>query len=457
MAKTSNDILYHGFVSHINEKNLLTNNHKVLLAVSGGMDSMTMADLFGESTYQFAMAHCNFQLRGKESDLDARLVEEIATQKKVPIYTTFFNTKTYARQHKLSVQMAARALRYEWLEKVRMDKGFDFVATAHHLDDSIETLLINLARGSGIRGLTGIPVKSGHVIRPLLFATRNDIEAYASKKSLQYREDRSNREDVYIRNKIRHHVIPQLKEVNPSLQASLAGFMSAMEDTVSIFEQQVALKKEACIQSHGEETHVLIKPLTELPSAHLYLYEFLKAFGFPAATCADILQSATAQAGKIFYSGSHMVVKDRDAWIVTKKQETPATSECYLISKETEKLIAGNTLLQFSSGQFIGKPEITTNQLVLTADMQKLTFPLVWRKWKAGDYLCPIGMGGRKKKISDLLVDIKMPLHQKKHVMVLTSNQQIVWVAGIRADERFAIKHDTKQYYMVDISETHPG
>ena len=425
----------------------------MLLAVSGGMDSMTMVDLFAHSPFEFAVAHCNFQLRGEESNLDARFVEKVARQKRAPFYTHSFNTKAFAKQHKLSVQMAARALRYEWLEKVRLESGFDFIATAHHLDDSIETLLINLIRGCGIRGLTGIPEKNGYVIRPLLFATRQDIESYASQKSIPYREDHTNKEDVYIRNRIRHHIIPQLKEINPSLQTNLAGFMSAMEETMSIFEQQVAATRKACIRHHGEEMHIMINPLTRLPSAHLYLYEFLREYGFSASICADMMHSAKAQAGKIFCSTSHMVVKDRDAWIVTKMQESNNKAEKYLISKDSKELLAGNTLLQFSNGQMSEKPGLPVNPKVLKADMQKLTFPLIWRKWKAGDYFCPIGMGGRKKKISDLLVDRKIPLHQKQHVSVLTSEGQIVWVAGIRADNRFDIDHNTTHYFMVEISE----
>ncbi len=444
--------MYRRFIEYINRHQLLKDGQSVLLAVSGGVDSMVMAELFKQSPYPFAIAHCNFQLRGEASDRDQEWVLELAHNMKAASFGKEFDTKSFARQYNLSVQMAARTLRYDWLEEIRAAHGYEAIATAHHLDDAIETMLINIIRGTGISGLKGIPKKTNHVIRPLLFATRNDIMTFASEKGLTYREDQSNEETKYIRNKLRHQVLPVFKQINPALHNSMQQFFERMEGTQAIFQMMADTQKKRCTRQAGDELHILIKPLQQLPWPGIFLYEFLKDYGFSAAVSQDILASLDRQAGKSFQSDTHTALKDRNVLIVypNKGSKAPGIWE---IMPGTSLISTGGKVFYFDTGKMEDAPALPSGPHDLMADLDLLSFPLLLRPWKAGDKTVPLGMKGQKK-VSDMLTGEKIPRHRKKEVMVLSSGGEIVWVAGIRADERFKISKKTKNYYRVrmDIS-----
>lgn len=348
--------------------------------------------------------------------------------------------------------MAARALRYEWLEEVRQKEGFDLVATAHHLDDAIETLLINLARGTGIGGLAGIPVKNGHVVRPMLFATRDEIQAYARENGIGYREDASNTEEVYLRNRIRHRIIPVLKESNPSLAATMQEFFLRMESAGTIYREAVARAKSDCMDEKAGEIRIRIPKLLALGHPSAYLFEWLREFGFTPGMCREVVDGLSGQPGGKFSSGTHLLVRDRDQLIISLATNLTdkATLRPVKINPETKEVAIGQTTIRFSSGNYKKGAGITKDPRTLTADLQKLTFPLEVRPWRKGDRFVPFGMEGNKK-VSDLLIDRKVPVHEKDRVLVLTSGGKIVWVAGLRSDDRFKVDNATTKYFRATI------
>lgn len=443
--------MYDHFIDYIRQHRLLKTGQRVLLAVSGGLDSMVMADLFKRSPYDFAIAHCNFQLRGDDSKLDEQTVRLLAEQYNTRMHCTRFDTKRFARQEKTSIQMAARTLRYKWLEETRSVNGYDAIATAHHLDDAIETLLIHLARGTGIAGMKGIPRKTNNVIRPLLFATRSSLEAFAREKNIRFREDRSNIETKYTRNKLRHNVVPVFKSINPSLHESMRQFFNRMEGTEAIFRMMTEDRRKACTKQSADELHVLIKPLQELPYPDIFLYEFLKEYGFNASTCRQIAAGLDAQSGKSYHSDTHTLVRDRDRLIVFAPNNACGDGICIKIDPGAQEVSTGVCTFRMERGTMTPSTQLPSDAKTLMADMNKLVFPLLLRSWQAGDRMIPLGMKGHKK-ISDILTEEKIPLHKKKEIVVLVSGRDIVWLPGIRAGEPFKITGTTLKYLKISMA-----
>jgi len=442
--------IYDRFTAHIRQHKLLLKAQKVLLAVSGGMDSMAMAELFRASPYPFAIAHCNFQLRGRESEKDQAFVEQQAVALGVDCYTERFDTENYAQQHKLSIQMAARELRYDWLEEMRQRTGSDAIATGHHLDDAIETLLINMSRGTGVEGLKGIPRKNQNVIRPMLFTGREEIADFVSELNLPYREDHSNKETKYLRNKIRHQVLPVLKEINPELCGTIDEFFSRMHAAATFYHLKVDQAREACVQQSGKETHILLRPLLHLAHPDILLYEFLKDFGFTPATCRDIFKKIRVQPGREFTSATHHLLKDREKLIIYPADEHAGPVRAREVDAGDKALQSGKQHFTFRAGHIEEISKLPTDPHVLTADLDKLEFPLLLRPWQAGDKIVPLGMKGHKK-VSDLLTEEKVPRHKKEDIQVLVSEDRIVWVAGIRPSEEFKVTENTSSFYQVTI------
>jgi len=448
----------HGrFVKYIQRQRLITDKNRILLAVSSGMDSMAMVDLFVKSEWPFAIAHCNFQLRGTDADRDQQLVERTAKKLDVPFFVQTFDTEAEARKSGESIQMAARRLRYEWMEKVRSDHGYQAIATAHHRDDAIETLLINITRGTGISGLKSIPVKTGHIIRPLLFANRDEITTYCREAGISFREDCSNLEVKYARNKIRHQVLPALKDLNPSLPSTLARFFERMEATEAILNAMIEQQKQACTRIEGDQLLISMPALRELPWPHYFLFEFIRDFGFSESICKAVLSDKEMQPGKHFYSDTHEALIDREVIIVHPIKSSDASGPVYVEMPLDDQIgdTPGSTvalaglILHFYTGDAEKETDLPDGPHALMADISKLTFPLILRRWKAGDTLMPLGMKG-KKKVSDLLTDVKLPLHKKKNVLVLTTaKNEIIWVVGVRADDRFKITPWTKRHLRV--------
>jgi len=427
------------FLAFIEYKKLFSSEEKILLAVSGGVDSMVLTSLFREAGFNFVIAHCNFQLRNKESDADETFVRESAESMSVEFYSKRFETNKYAKENKLSIQVAARDLRYEWFYSLLKEKGFHYLATAHHLNDSLETVLYNLTKGTGIRGLTGIASKTGKIIRPLLFASREQIEDYAGLQNLKWREDKSNTSDVYSRNNIRHNVIDVLKEINPALELTFETTQERLQSVADLLDQALQIFISDSVRRVGSDVFVNKKAAKSLEIS--VFDEFLKRYGFNFYQVKTIKKSLNSE-GQLFYSDKHALNVDRKELIISEKSSNENNTEIVKITKGVENIRYNEQELSF---QHIDREKVSINPEKSTAqvDEDMLEYPLRLRIWKEGDYFRPLGMKG-KKKLSDFMIDSKIPLNLKNRVMVLESDGDIVWVVGHRIDDRYKITSLTK-------------
>lgn len=431
--------LHQKFIEFNAKKRMAGAKKKTLLAISGGVDSMVMCNLFHEAKFPFAIAHCNFQLRGKESDGDEELVKGLAKKYEVEVFVKKFDTKKYADEKSISIQIAARELRYNWFEELRKEKEFHLIATAHHLNDNIETILFNLTKGTGIRGLRGIPVRQGNIIRPLLFASREEIETYQQEKNLEHREDSSNAEDKYTRNKIRHQVIPLLKEINPSLEDAFGEKIEIFSQLETMYEKQMKQTSALLFLPRKNDIYIPIQKLKKTKDASSVLFEYLKDFGFNSEQVEDILSCVDEEAGKQFLSSQARIIKDRRFFILTKLADKNFPVQ--FIQENDSEVKLGDRLLVITPTTAATK--ITADKNSAFLDKSKLEFPLLVRPWKQGDYFYPFGMKLKKKKLKKFFTDEKIPLHEKESIWVIESNKKIVWVAGYRIDERFKVTDKT--------------
>jgi tRNA(Ile)-lysidine synthase len=424
------------FLTEIQQKKLCDSQDKVLLAVSGGIDSMVMLHLFKECGFTIGVAHANFQLRESESDGDEKFVEAICKKDAIPFFTTKFETENYAESHHISIQMAARDLRYKWFSEILKEQNFDFIATAHHLNDSIETVLLNLVRGAGLEGLDGIASINKKVIRPMLFATRLEIENYARENKIEWREDRSNATDDYSRNFLRHQAYPLLKELNPSFEETFKESIQKISGAVELMEigiEQWRLKFEK-----KKENQILLdkKGFESLKNQESVLWNLVKSYGFNFDQCCQIIAALHGQSGKRFVSSEFELIVDRDQLIISKTQTE--LTETLIDFNQTEASL-GNLKLKIEKKE---KVEFKDDSSVAVLDASKLSFPLHWRKWQPGDSFHPLGMN-HKKKLSDFLIDQKISMADKETVTVLESRNEIVWVVGYRIDERYKVGNST--------------
>jgi tRNA(Ile)-lysidine synthase len=427
------------FTEHIEQ--WLPKEKKLLLGCSGGLDSVVLAHLLFELGYSFALAHCNFSLRGTESDEDEAFVDDLAKKFEVPFYAERFDTQLYAESHDLSIQMAARALRYTWFEEVRRDFKYDLILTAHHADDDLETFLINLSRGTGLRGLAGIPQATETLARPLLPFSRNEILKYATDSELYWREDSSNAKTDYLRNKLRHEVIPPYKEAVNNAMQTFAKSQENLKGSLHLIEDYMALVYKLVVTEFTDGYSINIPKLLDLPNSKTLLYELLYTFGFTA--WSDIGDLLTAQSGKKVTSGTHMIVKDRDQLLVSVLPEN-VPDRIYEIQEGTLELQLPIQLNFDSAERF----EITNANTVFV-DADKLAFPLTLRKWQTGDSFRPFGMEG-KKKLSKFFKDEKLSLIAKQKVWVLCSGNEVVWVVGMRLDDRFKVEKNTRTILRIE-------
>lgn len=421
------------FLNHIEQNDLCTSDQKILVAVSGGLDSMVMLNLFKEAGYSVAVAHCNFQLRGSESDGDEAFIRQTCERLLVPIYTRRFETEKYATENGVSIQMAARELRYAWFDELLEHHAYDRLATAHHGNDAIETVLLNWVHGASLEGLSGIPVRNGQTIRPMLFSTRAVIEKYALDNQLTWREDRSNQTDDYQRNYLRHQVIPKLMELNPSLESTVQRGLRKIKDEQFFFYQQLTQWKSDHLKKEG----TLIRIAKESFVNATHLWWVIKEYGFNFDQCEEVAKVLHGQSGKRFLSPSHQLTIDRD----------------HLILSPHEDFWVDVTIAQGQSSACLGswdmdieKPvsmEPVNDPNLALLDANKLTFPLCWRRWKPGDFFYPLGME-HKRKLSDFLIDKKVSVAEKNVVTVLESGGQVAWVVGYRIDNRFKITPQTR-------------
>jgi tRNA(Ile)-lysidine synthase len=430
------------FQHHIEQNFAQLKDKKLLLAVSGGVDSMVLLDLFYKLRFEICVVHCNFQLRGKESDADEMLVRETCQDKYIPYFIESFDTLEFAKKNKLSIQLAARKLRYDWFQEI-ISLGFDYVLTAHHLDDNVETFLINYTRGTGLEGLTGIPAKNGNIIRPLLPFSRDEIENYAKENKIQWREDSSNASDKYFRNKLRHNIVPKLKELNSGFLDSFQNTLHHLQQAESLVNDASKLVFEKVVKEKGNQLEIHLKPLLEFQNYKAYLFQWLKSYGFSAWN--DIYDLVNAQSGKQVFSETHVLLKDREKLILSERKSTDK-SEVFIIESIESKV---NIPLKLIFSRFSGGKNVNANCIFVDED--KIKFPLIIRKWQEGDYFYPAGMNG-KKKLSKYFKDEKYPLLDKENQWLLCSEDQIIWVIGKRADQRFIATERTQQIIKIDIT-----
>ena len=436
------------FRKYIANNNMLKKGSKVLLAVSGGIDSMVMTHLFKSAGINSGIAHCNFSLRGKESELDEDLVREYAIKNNTPFYSIRFETKVYASENGLSVQMAARELRYKWFEETRLLYGYDLIAVAHNLNDNIETLFINITRGTGISGLTGIRPVSNRIIRPLLFLTRAEIENYCKKHHIQFREDKSNSDTKYTRNKIRHLVIPVLKEINPAIEKTLNETIERLRGTDELVERYISDLRARISTTKEKECSFDLEQLLSYLSDKTVLFELFRPFGLSGSQVNDLCDVIQGKTGGQLFTASHRIIKNRNKIIISPNEMMTEYSYRINTAEELKNVpgIQSVELIELENNFVI--PE---DKLIACLDEIEIDFPLIVRKWNGGDFFYPLGMK-HKKKLSDFLIDNKLSLLEKEKIMVLESGGRIAWIIGERIDGRFRIKSTTKRAIIIKSS-----
>ncbi len=429
------------FQKQLSENLPFLKEKKLLLAISGGIDSVVLATLLKQLDYDVSLAHCNFRLRWNESDEDENFIRNFASESGLKLYVTAFDTNSFAKDNKLSIQVAARQLRYIWFHQLLQENQLDYILTAHHLDDNLETFLINFTRGTGLEGLTGIPVQNDKIIRPLLHFSREEIQEFASENKIEWREDSSNSSDKYLRNKLRHDIVPILKSLNPSFLNSFQATLNHLQQAKSLAEDaSVLVYKQVVTEKEGQKFFRLFD-LKRLPNYEAYLFEWLQPFGFRA--WKDISDLTEAQSGKFILSENYRLLKDRDFLVLEEisigdlnSYEIEENSEIYLPIK-----------LKISTVSELNRQ---TDSNTIYVDKEKLKFPLTIRKWQEGDYFCPAGIDG-KKKVSKYFKDEKLSLSKKESVWLLFSENQLVWIIGKRQDRRFYIEKTTTQVLKIEL------
>lgn len=435
------------FIQFIQKENLFKPEDKILVAVSGGIDSVVLAKLFTQAKFNFGIAHVNFSLRGEESIADEVFVKKFAKTLKVPYHSIVFDTKAFAEKEKISTQMAARLLRYNWFEEIRQQEGYAYIATAHHLMDSAETVLINLTRGSGLAGFHGIPLKNGHVIRPLAFATQEQIFDLVVGNRMAWREDSSNQSTKYQRNFIRHEIVPKFQEMNPSFDQTLAqtsARIRAVEDWIS--DEFDAWKSANCTTDTSNNQFV---KLAELSSKEKVMQQrLLQELHFHPDQIEQIIQHPADKVGKIFESPLFTLNIDRAQWVISPKDQSEFKP--ILIQEEDEDIQVGNHMLHIYVEEKTPDFKVPTDPNIACLDADSLTFPLEIRKAQEGDWFCPLGMNS-KKLISDFLTDKKVPVNLKKATNLLLSKGSVAWIVGQRIDNRFKVSDKTETVMIFEI------
>lgn len=440
--------MYGRFINNIEGEYLFDKEDKLLLGVSGGVDSVVLTHLINRHGNDFAIAHCNFNLRGEESDGDEAFVKELAESYGVRLFSVSFDTKGFAGEMGISIEMAARKLRYEWFEKICNENSFDYIVVGHHLDDVLETFFLNLARGTGIRGLSGIKAKAGKIIRPLLFASRKEIEAYALENNLDFRFDSSNDDIVYKRNNVRHKVLPLMEELNPSFRISLKKTINFLNQTEELFLQKIEDIREMLVSS--SEAGILIDKtkLEFLSPKPLILYELLRPYNFNNETVEEIINSSK-NTGSRFYSSTHRLVVDRYNYIITLPEKE--SLELFYI-EEDQTNISDPVEMNIKIEDNFNAYKIPKSKNIAVFDIMEIDFPIVIRKWQKGDYFKPFGMTGFKK-ISDFFIDEKMSIPEKENCWIMLSGNKVMWIIGKRTDDRFRVSEDTRKILRIEIVE----
>lgn len=429
------------FKQHIDQMVPQAQEKIFLLAVSGGADSSVLAYLFHQCRLPFAIAHCNFHLRGEDSDKDMELVRKKAEEYGVSYFEREFDTIAFQQEKGLSLEMAARQLRYDWFAQI--DKDFDYLVTAHNANDNAETFLLNMCRGTGLKGLTGIPEKNGKLLRPLLPFSSAQIRRFAAEKGVEYRNDASNFSEAFQRNKIRLSVMPKLEELNPELVSTFSRNMALLKRQFVFYRSQMEKLICSMVRAEGDTIRISIQELKKCEDPALVLCEILKDYGFSPSLAEQILDSINEISGKQFFSSEYQLVKDRKSLIVSRLNSIQEEETRIVKVKDLE--LSGFKVEEFAIDK---SPDFSPNPNVLYVDAAKLATPLILRHWCEGDRFYPFGMRG-SKKLSDFFIDQKINLIEKKNIPVLCSGDKIVWLVGYRGDDRFKIDNQTKKYYKI--------
>ena len=430
------------FMDYIRQHQLMTRADVALLAVSGGVDSTTLAHLFHQHNLSFGVAYCYFGLRSA-ADKESAFVQALAASYGIVFHTKRFDTLCYAKQHALSIQMAARTLRYTWFHQLLRQKGYTKIVTAHHHNDQIETCVHRLIKGTSLRGLQGMLPKRSALIRPLLFATKKEIHLYAQQQNLSWCEDESNASLAYRRNWIRHKIIPLFDAVNPHTTKTFFTTLAQLQQTEAFVEAQASQLKKKVWSTRLPYHHINVgSRLMSKPWDAMLLTHWLTPFGF-AFRPLQKWCTHPPQSGKRLYSPTHWLLADRGYWVVGPRT-APSRDNSHLLTAANGVVnVAGAYTL--ATATLSNVPTIPHDTNVALLDHAKLTFPLHVRVWQAGDQFCPLGMGGQHKKVSDFLIDEKIPLYEKEHTYVLCSGKSIAWLIGHRVDDRFKITATTQK------------
>ena len=428
---------------YIQKENLIKDNTKIIVGLSGGMDSMVLLDILTLLGYSCIAAHCNFHLRGEESNRDEIFVKKWCKSIDIPFTSINFDTNQYALDRKISIEMAARELRYHWFETLRKHYQANYIAVAHHKDDSVETVLLNLIRGTGIKGLTGISAKNGHVVRPLLCISRLEIEKYILERDIPHVTDSTNSEDLYLRNSLRLNVLPLLETLNPSVKDTIYRTSRNLTEAEKIYSESI----QKSIKDVFSDNKIDINKLRQTASPRSVLFELLTTYNFTPSTIEDISESIDSISGKIFYSDSgsdlkkkkYRLIKDRNYFLLDVVNDIINDNQTYLIEEETTEI---DFPINLKIREISSPKDIIYDSRFLYIDADKIKYPLVLRKWRSGDWFIPFGMKGRKK-LSDYFSDRKFSLKDKEDAWLLASGDDIVWIVGERNDNRFRISEDT--------------
>ena len=452
------------FIDFIKKENLFQPKDKLLLAVSGGVDSVVLCEVCKQAGFDFVIAHCNFKLRGEESERDELFVRELAKKYNAEIFVKKFDTEKYAEQNKISIQVAARELRYEWFNFLIGNKQnaisnkqtndncplpiAHWIITAHHANDNLETLLINFFKGTGINGLRGILPKNKKIIRPLLFARKEELLEFAKENNLSFVEDSSNASDKYTRNYFRNKLIPGIQKVFPQAEDNLLNNIQRFKDIEMLYQQSIDLHKNKLIEKKGEEVHIPVLKLLKSAPLPTIVYEIIKDFGFTSNQTEEVIKLLKSDSGKYVQSSTHRLLKNR-SWLIISPNNTNL-SENILIEENDTSIEFINGKLSFQK-IVTDNSQLTPDRYIAMLDADEIIFPLLLRKWKQGDYFYPLGMS-KKKKLSRFFIDQKLSLTEKENIWLLEMNKKIIWVVGQRIDDRFKITAKTKNILKVSLS-----
>ncbi|XZF15215.1 tRNA lysidine(34) synthetase TilS [Chitinophagaceae bacterium MMS25-I14] len=438
--------LLQSFRENWQQKQFAAPSQKILLAASGGVDSMVLAHLLHEAQIPFAIAHCNFQLRAEASDLDETLVRQWAEERNIRLFHTRFETKQMMEEWKKGLEETARILRYEWFDEIRRDNGFAYIATAHHANDNMETLLMNLFKGTGIAGLHGIREHTDTLIRPLLFAQKEEIRSYAHEYNIPYREDASNGTDVHLRNAVRLHIIPAIEKWFPNAAEQTNASIQRFAQAEILYRRSVEAERKKLVAQRGKDFYIPVRRLARAQPLETLCYELLQPFGFSPAQTSQVLNLLNTESGHYVSSATHRIIRNRDFLVIT--QHAGEHTDLILVEGVPCVVHTEGASFHFSVKP---KPEVLpTDQDTACIDLKLLEFPLILRRWKTGDYFYPLGMGMKKKKISKYFIDQKLAIHEKERAWVLECNKRIVWLTGMRLDERFKVKPGTHQVLWIE-------